>query len=644
MKVSYSWLKDFVKIDKKPQDLANLLTLSGAEVEKIKKSKDDYIFDLEITPNRGDELSVLGIAREVAALTKNKLTLPLKKIDDKASNFPLTIEIMDELACPRFACRIISGITIKSSPKWIIKRLKSYGFRAINNVVDITNLVMIELGQPLHAFDYDKIDGAKMIIRRSKDGERVKTLDGFERILSQNAIIIEDAKNIIDLAGIMGGALSEVEKKTKTIILESAIFNPVLIRKTSKEQGLVTDASYRFERGIDSDGQIMALNRAAELILKHAGGESATVIDIRKIKPKDKQIEIDLNKTSSLLGIEIASEEAQNNLEHLGFKILESKNELLRVSVPTWRNDISIWQDLAEEVARIKGYNQLKNEPLGKFKPKNNNSSFKQKEILKDRLNDLGLSEIYSYNFLSSRDLEILKKTDESLYEIENPVAPENRYLRDSLFPSLIKAIAKNPAFSEIKIFEIGEVFDLKNEERTYLGIGLAGDKIEKITEIIDKINQTTLSDLKWETRILNEEELRRYKIKKKNAAIAEADLSQFLNDKPLKGEYEIVSGIQYRDISKFPSVSRDFAFIVDSEISSSELVESVKKLSPLIVRAELFDEFESAKFGQNKKSLAYHLEFQAKDRTLNNKEADELSQKLINLVKKKFQGHLRDK
>lgn len=174
MKVSYSWLKDFVKIDKKPQDLANLLTLSGAEVEKIKKSKDDYIFDLEITPNRGDELSVLGIAREVAALTKNKLTLPLKKIDDKASNFPLTIEIMDELACPRFACRIISGITIKSSPKWIIKRLKSYGFRAINNVVDITNLVMIELGQPLHAFDYDKIDGAKMIIRRSKDGERVR--------------------------------------------------------------------------------------------------------------------------------------------------------------------------------------------------------------------------------------------------------------------------------------------------------------------------------------------------------------------------------------------------------------------------------------------------------------------------------------
>jgi phenylalanyl-tRNA synthetase beta chain len=644
MKVSYNWLKNFIKTKKKPSDLADLLTLSGAEVEEIKKSRDDYIFDLEITPNRGDELSVLGIAREVAALTKNKLTLPIKKIDDKASNLPLTIEIMDELACPRFTCRIISGITIKPSPVWIVKRLKSYGFRSINNVVDITNLVMIELGQPLHAFDYNKILGAKMLIRRAKDGERVKTLDGYERILSTNSIIIEDAKNIIDLAGIMGGALSEVDKKTNTIILESAIFNPILIRKTSKEQGIVTDASYRFERGIDSDGQIMALNRAAELILKYAGGESSAVIDIKKIKPQEKQIEIDIKKASSLLGIKITSDEAQDYLERLGFKILKSHPQRLKVLVPTWRNDISIWQDLAEEIARLNGYNKLKIEPLEKLKPHNPNSSFKQKEILKDRLNDLGFSEIYSYDFLSSRDLEILKKTDESLYQIENPVAPENRYLRDSLFPSLIKSIAKNPTFSEIKIFEIGEVFDLKDGERTYLGIGLAGDKIERITEIIDKINQTTLSDLQWQTRILNEEELRRYKIKKKNAAIAEADLSQFLTDKPLKGKYEIVTGVQYRDISKFPSVSRDFAFIVDTETNASELAKAIKKISPLIVRVELFDEFESAKFGKNKKSLAYHLEFQAKDKTLNNKEADELSQKIINLVKKKFQGHLRDK
>jgi phenylalanyl-tRNA synthetase beta chain len=596
----------------------------------------------------------LGIAREIAALTKTKLTLPSRhselvsesrRIPNQVrDDYPLTIEIQDPEACPRFTCRIIDKIKIKPSPQWIIDRLESYGFRSINNVVDITNLVMIELGQPLHAFDYDKIAGHKMLIRRAKEGERVKTLDGFERVISSNTIIIEDAKNIIDLAGIMGGELSEVGQKTRTIILEAAIFNPVLIRKTSKEQTLTTDASYRFERGIDSLGQLLVLNRAAELILKYAGGETGPAIDITKLKFEPKKIKVDLKKVSLLLGIDIKVNEAKKDLNCLGFETKKKTKNIIETKIPSWRNDISIWQDIAEEIARIKGYDKLEVKPSNKAKPQNNNSSFKQKEILKDRLNDLGLSEIYSYNFLSSHDLEILKKMDESLYKIENPVDSENRYLRDSLFPSLIKAIAKNPTFSEIKIFEIGEVFNLKNGERTYLSVGLAGDKIERIIEVIDKINQITLSDLKWQTKILNKEELKRYKIKKQHAAMAEADLSQFLTDKPLKGEYELISGVKYRDISKFPSVSRDFAFVVNVETSASDLVEAIKKLSPLIVRVELFDEFESAKLGQNKKSLAYHLEFQSPERTLTKKEGDELSKKVITLVKKKFKGALRDK
>ncbi|MBU2595234.1 phenylalanine--tRNA ligase subunit beta [Patescibacteria group bacterium] len=644
MRISFDWLKEFVKIEKTADDIAELLTLSGAEVESIEKKSSDYILDLDITPNRGDELSVLGIAREVAALTNTIINYQLPIIKESKSDLPLTVEVLDPTSCPRFACRIISGIDIKPSPQWIIERLESYGFRSINNIVDITNLVMIELGQPLHAFDYDKIAGHKMIIRRAKNGERVKTLDGLERVLSDNAIIIEDGKNLIDLAGIMGGELSEIGKNSKTIILEAAIFNPVLIRKISKEQILTTDASYRFERGIDPEGQILALNRATELILKFAGGEAGKVIDIKKLKFTPRVIEIDLNKTSSILGIEISAKEARKYLKSLGFDIIKESKQSLVISPPSWRNDISIWQDVAEEIIRIKGYNKLKAEPLLKNKPKQIVSTFKQKEILKDRLTDLGLSEIFSYDFLSSRDLEILKRTDESLFEIENPVAPENRYLRDSLLSSLLKAIAKNPTFSEIKIFEIGEVFDLKNGERTYLGIGLAGDKIEKITELIDKINQMTLSDLKWQTKILDEEERRRYKIKKKFAAIAEAELTQFLNDQPMKGNYEIITNIKYRQISKFPSVARDFAFMVESGIDAKKLAEDIKKISPLVVRAELFDEFESLKFGKNKKSLAYHLEFQSSDRTLTKQEGDELSKKIVKLVKDKFKGTLRDK
>ncbi|MCX6811196.1 MAG: hypothetical protein NT039_00675, partial [Candidatus Berkelbacteria bacterium] len=377
---------------------------------------------------------------------------------------------------------------------------------------------------------------------------------------------------------------------------------------------------------------------------KYAGGETGPIIDITKLKFIPRDVSINLKKVSLLLGVEIEGYEAEKYLISLGFKIIKKTKNDFTVKVPSWRNDIILWQDIAEEIIRIKGYDKLEVEPLSKQKPKNSNSAYTQKEVLKDRLTDLGLSEIYTYDFLSSHDLEILKKTDESLYEIENPVAPENRYLRDSLFPSLLKAIAKNPTFSEIKIFEIGEVFDINEGEKTYLGIGLAGDKNEKITEIIDKINQMTLSDLKWQTKILNEEELRRYKIKKQHAAVAQADLSQFLNDKPMEGGYESIGKIKYREISKFPSVARDFAFVVDNDVDSTKLASDIKKISDLIVRTELFDEFESSKFGRNKKSLAYHLEFQARDKTLTKKEADELSKKIIQLVKIKYQGRLRDK
>ena len=639
MKTSFNWLKEFIKTNKRANEIAELLTLSGAEVGSIKKHQKDYILDIDITPNRGDELSVLGIAREVAALTGTIINYQLSIIKESKIDLPLTVDILDSGACPRFTCRIIDNIKIKPSPKWIIDRLESYGFRPINNIVDITNLVMIELGQPLHAFDYDKISGHKMIIRRAKTRERVKTLDGLERILGESAIIIEDAKNLIDLAGIMGGELSEISQNSKTIILEAAIFNPVLIRKTSKEQALTTDASYRFERGIDQDGQIRALNRATELILKYALGEAGEIIDIKKIKFKPKEIKIDLKKISSLLGIEISEKEAEKYLESLGFKCHGPI-----VEVPSWRNDISIWQDVAEEIIRIKGYNSLKAEPLSKEKPKNKASTFGQKEILKDKLTSLGLSEIFSYNFLSSRDLEIFKRTDESLYQIENPVDPENRYLRDSLFPSFLRAITKNPTYPEIKIFEIGKVFNLNKGERTFLGIALAGDKAEKIPELIDKINRITLSNLKWQTKMIDEEGRRRYKIKKKFVVIAEANLTQFLDNMPMKGGYELLKNIDYREISKFPSITRDLAFLVDSELPASKLLNTIKTISPLIVSVELFDEFESNKFGQNKKSLAYHLEYQAKDKTLTTKEGDELSKKIVDIIKNKFKAELRDK
>jgi len=642
MKVSFNWVKELVKPGKSAQNVAEKLTLSGAEVEEVKKIKNDYIFDIDITPNRGDELSVLGIAREVAALFNKKLTIPEPQIEEQPLDLPLRVEIDNPLTCPRFTYRIIDNIEIKPSPDWIVEKLRSYGFRPINNIVDITNLVMIELGQPMHAFDYDKIHGARMKIRRAKSGERIKTLDGVTRYLIDEAIIIEDDKNIMDLAGIMGGEASEVDEKTKRIILEAAVFNPVLIRKTSKHIGLTTDASYRFERQIDKEGCIRALNRATELILDTFGGTPGQAVDICKDKISPKVIEIEIKKVKNLLGIEIDIKSAKNYLERVGFEIRGELTSKLKVMAPSWRNDIKIWQDVAEEIARINGYAKLEQEKLKKSKIDNEKTTYYQKELLKDVLYDLGFNEVYNYTFLSNKDVEVFRSDPLNLYEVENPVAPENRYLRDKLSPMMAKTIGKNPTFESIKIFEVGEVFSKTDKESIHLGIGIAGKEYEDINKLTEKINAALDFDLIWQISELNIEENERYKIKKKRAAVAEADLTLFLKQKPLKGALKSLQGTRYREISRFPSVTRDIAFIVDTSIDSTRVSASILAISPKVVQAELFDEFASPKFGEGKKNIAYHVQLQASDKTLTKKEADDLMKKITSAIKKEFGGEIR--
>lgn len=643
MNISLNWLKDLVEIKKKPKDLADLLTLSGAEVESVKKKGDDYILDFDITANRGDELSVLGIAREIAALTNKKVKLSEPKIKKQTSDLPLDVEIDNPLICPRFSFRIIENIKVKPSPKWLVRRLKSYGFRPINNIVDITNYVMIELGQPLHAFDYDKVKGACMNIRRAKKGEQVTTLDGIPRALDEDAIIIEDKERLIDLAGIMGGQNSEVSEDTKTIILEAAQFSPVLIRRTSKRQSLESDASYRFERQIDPEGNIVALNRAAELIEECANGKIGDLRDIQKHKYTPTEIEVDYKKINKLLGEEIKQSASEKYLKRLGFEILESKENKAKVRVPSWRNEITIWQDLAEEVARMYGYANLKTKEPKKSKKDNTKTTYVQKELLKDILAAIGLSEVYSYSFLSDKDVEVFHCNPENLFEVENPVAPENRYLRDQLSPMLVKVVAKNPTFEEIDIFEIGQVFDKKKGKQIHLAVGLAGKETKSINQIILSINDKIGFDLKWKTQNLGEEELSRYKIKKKSVEIAETDLSSFLKRKPLKGSYQLIEDVFYRAISRFPSVTRDLAFVVEPKVNSEEVRKDIQGLSDLIKQVELFDQYVDIKLGEHKMSIAYHLQFQSSKRTLKNKEIDQLIKRIISKVSSKYKGKLRD-
>ena len=367
MKVSVNWLKDYIDIDKTPEQLADDLSLFGHEAESIEKIGDDTVLDLEITPNRGDCLSVLGIAREIAALYNTKLRITKYEVREEKIDKKIEIKIADPPLCSRFTARIIDGVKIGDSPKWMQEMLASYGFRPVNNIVDVTNYVMVATGQPLHAFDYDKIQDGFINIRSAKKGDEVITLDGKNRVLNEGAIIIEDSEKIYDLAGIMGGIKSEVDEKTKTIILQGAIFDPILIRKTSKYLNYTTDASYRYERGVDYEGTITGVDMATSLIQEISKeAKVSKLIDIRSQKPEEIAIKLDLAMANKLLGTNISKNEADKYLTRLGFNI---DNDT--VQVPSYRAfDVKIWHDLAEEIACVYGYNNIKKSQIASKMPK----------------------------------------------------------------------------------------------------------------------------------------------------------------------------------------------------------------------------------------------------------------------------------
>ncbi|MDP1538945.1 MAG: phenylalanine--tRNA ligase subunit beta, partial [bacterium] len=367
---SYNWLQSFCRQKlPKPEKLAEILTMHFAEVEEIKKESQDFTLNIDVRPNRaGDCFSHLGIGRECGALLKFEVRNPQSEIKEdkslKAKDF-VSIEVNDKIACPRYTARVINDVKVGSSPKWLKDRLKVCGLRPINNIVDIANYVMLETGQPLHAFDGGKIEGKVIIVRFAKKREKIVTLDEEKYDLDENVLVIADAKNPIAIAGIKGGKLPEIDLKTKMVILESANFNPQTIRKGSKNLNLKTDASLRFEHGIDPNLTESAANRAAFLIQKLTKGKVAQgLVDVYPKKLLSKIIRLDLNYVESLLGVKIPEKEIRNILESLGFKIsafakasADKKN--LIVTVPTFRLDVSIPEDLIEEIGRIHGYDKI---------------------------------------------------------------------------------------------------------------------------------------------------------------------------------------------------------------------------------------------------------------------------------------------
>lgn len=629
MKILLSWLKDYVQINKTAEELARDLSMFAHEVESITQIDNDAVLDLEITPNRGDCLSHIGIARQVAAMYNESLTISEIKVDDIELDKKVTVNIAKENICPRYTARIIDNIKITDSPQWLKDRLTAYGFRPINNVVDITNYVMIATGQPLHAFDYDKIGGGKMDIRLSKKGETVTTLDGKDRILPDEAIVIEDDNGIFDLAGVMGGANSEISSNTKTIVLQGAIFDPVLIRRTSKFLHHQTDASYRYERGVDFEGTIYGVDMAADLI-KQTSPESiiGKIIDQKETKEIVQTIPYSCDKINHLIGISLDQITIENYLERLYFKVSDNI-----ATVPSFRvYDVSIWQDLAEEVTRIHGFDNIKRIEPVKVDSIVLEENWQKREVIKDILNEKGFSEIYTTSFASEDKIKLMDFNLEKCAQVINPIAPETKYLRPDLSYSILSAISKNPWAPEINIFELEKVF-FDGKEYWQIGIAIVGKNNKVLKEIK---NEFSISDeiIEIKQDILDAYKIRRpvylltTKIENINFQIQDIDYKMSLS--------------KLRPISKYPPTIRDISIVVDLKITPEEIQNAILGASSAILLTEKFDEFISDKFGVNKKSLAFHIWLQDLNSNISEDVASEIINNIVKLLEEKYQAKLR--
>lgn len=462
MLFSYNWLQSFFNKNlPNPAKLAEILTLRAFEVEDVQKSGKDWVLDIDILTNRGPDCSShLGIAREISAILGEKLEpLAIEKLQSvKGGILPVKFNIQSDTLklVPRYSAILIEGVKVQASPQWIRERLEAVGVRVINNIVDLTNYVMLEIGQPLHAFDCDKISGQKMLLRQSRKGEKLTTLDTREHDLEKGMLVIEDKKRLIDLAGIMGGESAEIDQKTKNVFLQAGNFDRKTIYQTAKKLDQHTLASKIYSQGLDSNLTVQGLERAYSILRELGGGKIVQIIDVCPKKSLPKKIIIELSQIQGLLGVKIPEKEISRILKGLGFKVKFSASKLL-VEAPTARLDVSLAEDVIEEMGRIYGYENIPPRfPIAVLIPPKRNLDIFWEDFAKNILKEAGFFEVYNYSFFSKKEKEIFGLT--KLIEVENPNSADYQFLRSILIPNLLNDIKKNQAFFErMRIFELEE-------------------------------------------------------------------------------------------------------------------------------------------------------------------------------------------
>lgn len=672
MRVSYDWLRQYCDPPGSPEALAELLKQVGIGVEAMEPvGEGDTCLLTEITPNRPDWLGIIGVAREVAAATGSPLRLPqvdLQEDDPPVEEF-CSVEVAERRLCPRYTARVITGVTVGPSPEWLRRRLESVGLRSINNVVDVTNFVMWECAQPLHAFDYETIEGRRIIVRRARPGERITAIDGSLCDLSAEDLVIADARRPVAIAGVMGGLETEVTGRTTTVLLESAEFDPLTVRRTARRLNLPSESSYRFERGVDPAGVAWASARAAALIAEVAGGTVARGLIDRNFQPRrTPRVTLRYQRIARLLGIEVPAEEVVRILEALGFEVARRSSRRVTVRVPTWRRrDVTREIDLIEEVARIVGYDRVPAAETVRVRLVRPGKLDEVTRAARQVMVGAGYSETVNLSLLPRWAAEVLSPWCQAEpIALRNPISEEYAYLRRSLLPSLLRVQATNERVrrEDLHLFETAPVYWPAAERRTgcreerHLALLTTGGVLEAkgvLEAVLERLGlagewrEATLEGLA-EGRCLelllegervgvlgevSAELTQRFDLRRP-PAVAEVRLEA------LAPKAQLVR--RFQPLARYPEVERELAVVVDEAVRWADISRVIEALGIDIL--ESFgppqEPYRGPQVGPGKKSITFPLIFRSPERTLTSEEVTRRTERIVEALARELGARLR--
>lgn len=643
----------------------------------------DVIFELEITPNRPDCLSHIGIAREIAAYYDRKVKYPSIEINEtiESINTLIKVNIDDKERCKRYVGKIVKNVKVQESPEWLKRRIQAMGLNPINNIVDITNFVMFEYNQPMHAFDFDKLKG-NINVRAAKENEEITTLDGVDRVLKNNELVIADEERAIAIAGIIGGDATKIDNETKNIFVEVAYFTPDNIRRTSRELGIFTDSSYRNERGMDIQNLETVVERAVSLIAEVAGGEILSdTIDRYLEKPEKYEISLNLEKLNKFTGKNLSSDEVAKILTNLNIEIKTIGEDKMLLTPPTYRGDLIRPADIYEEVIRMYGFDNIEARmPVMSIESGEENTNFKVSRIIREILREQGLNEVINYSFIPKSAKELFSFED-GIIEIKNPLSEDMAIMRPSLIYSLVNNIKENlnRNQTDLKIFEVSKTFknlgsakDSLATEELKVAIALSGreDKnlwnqiktdydfydlkgyIEYLFERlnINKFNLERAKDVNFHPGVsaeikigedvigifgeLHPTLINNVGIKREKVFFAEINLTKLMKYMKIK--------VNYESISKYPEVLRDLAITLDKDILVGNMTKDIKKKVNLVEKIDIFDVYSGDKVEEGKKSVAMSIVLRDKTRTLTDQDIDTAMKNILSLIKDKYNGEIR--